>query len=313
MPEIKTIRKLTAEETDVLRTIMYFDIFSYPVTLEEVFHCSSIPDTTLPRIHQTVRKLAAKNWLFINDRYIGLSDSPELIRRRIEGNHLARQKMVRAMRISAFIGNFPFVRSVYLSGSISKGFMTRDADIDYFIITRPGRLWVARTMLVLFKKIFLLNSHKYFCVNYFIDTNHLEIEEKNVFTATELSFLIPSYGKEYYSELMQANEWKKRFMPVFPPRDIDHIPVHKPSMLKALVEKLLSGKPGERLDHFFMRKTIRRWHKKFGYMTEKELDVALKSRRYVSKHHPQNFQKKVLNALDERVRNFEEKYQVSFA
>ena len=312
MPEIKTIRKLTTEETDVLRTLMYFDIFSYPVTLEEVFHCSSLPDTTLPQIHQTVRKLAAKKWLYINERYIALSDNPELIQRRIEGNHLARLKMERAMQISGFIGNFPFVRSVYLSGSISKGFMTRDADVDYFIITKPGRLWVARTMLVLFKKIFLLNSHKYFCVNYFIDTDHLEIEEKNIFTATELSFLVPSYGKEYYSELMQANEWKNQFMPVFPLRNVDRIPVNKPVMLKTILEKLLSGKSGEILDHFFMRKTIRRWHKKFGYMTEKELDIALKSRKYVSKHHPQNFQKKVLNALEERVRSFEEQHQVSF-
>ena len=81
-----------------------------------------------------------------------------------------------------------------ISGSLSKGYYDDDGDIDFFIITSPKRLWIARTFLILYKKIFLLNSRKYFCVNYFISSNALEIEEKNIFTATELTTLLPMFG-----------------------------------------------------------------------------------------------------------------------
>ena len=85
---------------------------------------------------------------------------------------------------------FPFVRGVFLSGSISKGFMSESDDIDYFIITAPGRLWLTRTLLILFKKIFLFNSFRNFCLNYFIDSENLYIPEHNRYTATEIVFLI---------------------------------------------------------------------------------------------------------------------------
>ncbi|MEZ5195381.1 MAG: hypothetical protein R2764_02960 [Bacteroidales bacterium] len=86
--------------------------------------------------------------------------------------------MLKAKRFSTFISNFPYVRGISLSGSLSKGYIGDDPDIDYFIITKENRLWLSCTMLIAFKKIFLFNSCKYFCVNYFIDTNNLEIEEK---------------------------------------------------------------------------------------------------------------------------------------
>ena len=80
--------------------------------------------------------------------------------------------------MTKFISKFPYVRAILLSGSISKGYMDKDSDVDYFIITQPNRLWVTRLLLMLFKKIFLFNSRKVFCINYFVDSEKLEIEEK---------------------------------------------------------------------------------------------------------------------------------------
>ena len=46
-------------------------------------------------------------------------------------------------------------------------------------------------------------------------------------------------------------------------------------------------------------------------MPQQDFDIALKSRRNVSKHHPNLFQQKVLKSFDERVQQFEEKHQVA--
>src|SRR4029453_8923510 len=96
------------------------------------------------------------------------------------------------------IASFPYVRCVCISGSLSKKYFDDTTDIDFFVITKPGRLWVCRTFLILFKKLFLLNSKKYFCINYFIDSDNLEIPDQNIFTATELTTLIPMHDYELY-------------------------------------------------------------------------------------------------------------------
>src|SRR5690606_3777846 len=103
------------------------------------------------------------------------------------GNLMANKFSDIARKKAKLISQFPFVRGVMASGSLSKGYADEKSDIDFFIITIPNRLWIARTLLVLYKRIFLLNSHKFFCVNYFVDEKHLGIEEKNLFTATELA------------------------------------------------------------------------------------------------------------------------------
>ena len=46
-----------------------------------------------------------------------------------------------------------------------------------------------------------LRYDKNFCINYFVDSENLEIQEKNIFTATELVTLLPTFGREMYENL----------------------------------------------------------------------------------------------------------------
>ncbi len=295
---------LNSSEKNVLKTLAYFDVFSYPLTSEELKIFFGGNENPNGNIDEALESLKEKELVFQNQKFYQLDNSFEQIERRLKGNKLAESYLAKAKKISVFIGNFPFVRGVYISGSLSKGYMGEDADIDYFIVTKPGRLWLARTMLVMFKKLFLLNSRKYFCVNYFVDENHLEIEEKNLFTATELVTLIPTYNSQIFEELKKQNPWVKQYYPNHPWNNQINVPLGKGSLVKKFLEFLLSGKLGEYLDKKSMMKTLTFWKNKFSYFTEKDFNNALKSRSYISKHHPQNFQKKVLNAFEQKVNEF---------
>jgi hypothetical protein len=78
---------------------------------------------------------------------------------------------------------------------LSKNFADERADIDYFVVTKANRLWIARTLMHLFKKLtFLVGKQHYFCMNYFVDEEALTIQEKNLFTAVEVATLIPVCG-----------------------------------------------------------------------------------------------------------------------
>lgn len=295
---------LSKTSTHILRALLYFDIFEYPLTAQEVHQYSS-GQLTSEDVSQSLSYLIEAGLVFQQGDYFGLTDDRNAVEDRERGSRAAQRMMKTAYRFSRFISRFPYVRGVALSGSLSKGYVDDLGDIDYFIVTKPGRLWIARTLLIAFKKVFLLNSKKYFCVNYFIDTDHLEIPDKNIFTATELLTLIPVYDPELHQDFLAQNQWATEFLPNYqwkePARAFDK----RSYPVKSFLEGLLNGGLGERLDSWFMQRTMQRWRRKFEHFTPEYFDHALRTRKYVSKHHPQNFQQRVLNALSEKVSAFE--------
>ncbi len=287
-------------ERAIIRALLYFEVFAYPLNAEEVFRYIDQANATQEEVQEKLDRLVLQEKVFFFEGFYQTQNSPEWISKRKARNLRADRMLPVAHRMARFIGAFPFVRAVFVSGSLSKHSMNEDSDIDFFLIMEPGRLWLARTLLVLFKKIFLFNSHKYFCVNYFIDTEHLEIEEKNLFTATEIVTLIPMYGSEWYQAFYQANKWAWAQYPNFEPRPVHAVAMHKRTGLKKILEWIQRGKTGDWLDRQSLRVTLAFWRKKFRYLPNDQFDLALKSRRYVSKHHPLHFQDKVLKAFDKR-------------
>jgi len=171
---------ITSLRRDIIRTLAYYDIFSYPLTATEVYHNLRDNHTSLEEVQEELEKLSANQVLHRKREFYLLNNNDTYIKRREKGNVLAKKRLKTAQSVSGFISRFPFIRGILLSGSISKGFMEEDSDIDYFVITHPNRVWFSRLMLMLFKKIFLFNSKKIFCINYFVDSENLEIQEKNV-------------------------------------------------------------------------------------------------------------------------------------
>ncbi|MEN8957433.1 MAG: nucleotidyltransferase domain-containing protein, partial [Flavobacteriales bacterium] len=201
-----------------------------------------------------------------------------------------------------FIGKFPFVRGVYISGSFSKGVVNEGGDVDYFVISKHNRLWITRTILILYKKIFLFNSRKFFCLNYFISDENLEINQKNIFTATELFTLIPMVNTTLHQKLLEDNKWAEDFYDFKKIKPLKVKPF-KISIFQSFIELFFNGNLGERLDIHLMNKTLMRWERKFPEMENYDFKIAFKSTRNVSKHHPSNFQKKVLEKYENNLKS----------
>lgn len=295
----------------IIKTLAYYDIFDYPLNVTEIYQNLGTNSVSLSDIKNEVENLCKSGLTFKNNDFYLLRNNPNFISRRLEGNLLAEKKLNSAYRMTKFISKFPYVRAILLSGSISKGYMQEDSDVDYFIITHPNRLWVTRLLLMLFKKTFLLNSRKIFCINYFVDTETLEIEEKNIFTATELATLIPTYGKELYDELYNKNSWIREFYPNYPKRDTINLLSHNDSIIKKIFEKIFSNSWGDKFDDFAMSLFEKSNHHKYHDYSFKDFQVAFKTSKHESKHHPKFFQKRVLEAFDEKIKTFEINYNIS--
>jgi len=280
----------------IRQVLHYFELFSYPLDAEEIWQYLPVAGTPFEAMVQELERMATQGEIVENKGFYQLYRKPEWVPRRLVLNKRAETMMPTARRMARFIGAFPYVRAVFVSGSMSKNCMAPDGDIDFFIVTAPGRMWFSRTLMVLFKKLFLLNSHKYFCINYFVDTDHLEIHEKNLYTATEIVTLLPMYGQEFCEKFVQANTWARDYLPQFPIRKLLDVPAGKAGFWKKTAEKIFSGSLGEWLDVNAMETTLNYWRRKFKHFNKQKFDSAFSAGRGHSKHHPLHFQGKIMES-----------------
>lgn len=303
---------LNSVHDSIVNTVLYYDVFNYPLKAQEVFQFLRTNHTTPLHIEEELKFLADKGLLFQFGEFFSAQNNETLIPRRLKGNREAEIYLAIARKKAKLIACFPFVRAVLASGSLSKGYMDENSDLDFFIITHPGRLWIARTLLVLYKRIFLFGSHKYFCVNYFIDSDHLELEEKNLFTATELATVIPLQGMDMYQKLLQQNDWLLGFFPNFKSRSTENISLRSAGF-KKVIEKVLDVFQSDALEKYFMSLTQKRWNKLYAHEYSKpDFQVAFKTKKHASKNHPRHYQKKVIQLHDDKVQGFMEKFKSSF-
>ncbi|MBC2843635.1 nucleotidyltransferase domain-containing protein [Winogradskyella flava] len=282
---------------NALKVIIYFSIFKYPLKKEEIFSFSSAK--IIQDIEFELRELVEKGIIFKHGDYYSDVNDTSLVERRLKGNKMAEEIMPKALKRGKFIASFPFVESVAISGSLSKGYYDNDGDIDFFIITKPKRLWFARTLLILYKKIFLLNSKKYFCVNYFISSSRLNISEQNTFTATELLTLVPVYGKMVFNAFLEKNKWAHDFYPNKFINKEHLLERRKKPIWSKIIEVLFNNKFGQNIEVVLKNLTLKKWKSKFKHLNKDNFEVAMKSTNDVSKHHPQDFQNKVICKLNE--------------
>lgn len=304
MPPDNTI----ALQRSILRTLLYFDLFRYPLKPDEIFKFLGTNSIDLPALSDALNELVVHGYAFCHEGFYSLQPGRELVNRRHAGSANARRMSRLASRRGKFIGGFPFVRAVMASGSFSKGYMDADSDLDFFVVTAAGRLWIARMFIALYKRVFLRNSHKYFCCNYFIASDHLQIDEKNLFTATELATLVPLYGPSYHKALVLANPWLREYFPNFVAPTAYDIPEMSTSWFKSLIETLLRGWLGDRLTRACQRLTRRRWKRLYSrHYPASDFEIAFKSTASVSKNHPNHFQRRVLDRYAEKLRDFSQK------
>jgi len=305
------MRQLSTVESSIVRALAYNKVFSYPLLESEIRDWMDVP-VTKNELNSSIDLLLNEGLIFSEEDYLGLESQmiAAWVERRKLGNEKASEMLFAGKKYYRLISSFPFVRAVLLSGSISKNFMGDDADIDYFIITAPDRLWLTRTLLILFKKIFLLNNKRFFCVNYLITTEALLLQEKNRFTATELLTTIPVFGVDHCADLVEENAWSRDYYPN--KRVSKSVEIEAPSFprSKSFFESCFSNRLGLRLDYFCQKLTIKRWRAKFPKMNEEDFLLALKSTRTVSKHHPSNYQKKVLSDFAENLSKFQSEMHV---
>ncbi|MBC7946548.1 MAG: hypothetical protein H7Y42_01620 [Chitinophagaceae bacterium] len=295
--------KLSPVTSDcVLRTLAYFSIFQYPLTRQEIIDFMH-PSAERDAVDEVLAGLVLSQKIFKIDEFYMLVDDSNLVQRRREGNKRADQLIPVAMRIGRFLSRFPYVRGIAISGSLSKRYADDEADVDFFIVTKANRLWIARTCMHLFKKLtFLTGRQHLYCMNYYIDENSLVLDDQNIYTAIETRTLLPVCG-EGINEFVAANTWVDDWIA------IDSVETRKLAknsipFYKNILEWLLNS---NRLDSYLMKLTTRRWDRKKERQARndqgKEMDLI--TGKHFARSNPGMFQERLLMMYAEKLQTLD--------
>ena len=300
--------ELSAGQQSVIRTLLYYHIFEYPMSTEEIRRFSGHPWRDGTEVQSALDDLVARS-LIETDRGFFFVGEHSHIEEREADQARARSALPVAAGWSRFIARFPYVRGVAVSGTLSKGVMKDDDDLDYLVFTEPDRVWLCRLLLMGFKKVFLFNSHHRFCVNYLLAADRLEIPDRDLFTATEIAWLLPTVNSEIHRRFLEANSWIEAFFPNWRPRGDHGVAPLERGVFKVGFEACVDLLGGRRLDDWSHGIISRRNRSRYGPLDVRH-SVALRSDKHASKHHPRGFQERVLGRLDDEITAFEDRHGV---
>jgi hypothetical protein len=197
----------------ILAAVVYADLFDYPLSAAQIHHYLVGQRASIETV---ITALETDPWLrelvaSAGDRYY-LAPRPELVElQRARATHSHRLWPV-ARRYGAIIARLPFVRLVAVSGALAMDNAKPHDDIDYFLLVAPGRLWLCRLLVLAVVRFAALRGHE-LCPNYLLATDRLALEDRNVFTAHEVTQMVPLHGAPWYRAFLAANPWVNAILP----------------------------------------------------------------------------------------------------
>lgn len=277
-------------EAAILRTILYADIFDFPLTLDEIHHFL-IADHVVPRSiveRHLCESRTLRSLLVHQAPYYALAERLPIILARMKREAVAQQLYGVVKHYGGWIACLPFVRMVAITGSLAMHNPAGEHDdLDYMVITEPGRVWLTRGLIIGLVRIMRLRGVN-ICPNYVVASDQLEQKRQDIFIAHEITQMIPIYGLELYQKFRSANSWAQMYQGnAHHPfrREMDFQVPNKG--LKTFVEWLLRGRIGDWLEFWeYRRKQVKfapRVHKP---QASAEIDTHIVKGHFEDYGHP---------------------------
>jgi len=211
----------------ILKTLVFFDIFNYPLTLTEIWQYLYAPGDekiSINVINQKLNSPELKSKIGFAQGFYFILGKEKNVDLRKERYLIAEPKLKKAKRFIKYLRHLGGVRGVAISNTLALHHSRRDADIDIFIITRSGKIWSSRfwSLLPLYifgKRPTPQSTRDKFCLSFWVDEKSLDISpwklERDIYYIYWLATLMPIYDQGVFNKFWQENKWINKFLPNF--------------------------------------------------------------------------------------------------
>jgi hypothetical protein len=266
----------------ILSTLLYGDVFSFPMTAEEVHYFLIGMVAEQDEVRCALESPSA--WLgnticagevadFIC--YAIVERAEEILAQRRIREAASATLWPKGRRYGVILGHLPFVRMVAMTGALSvrNAGGVRD-DLDYLVVARDGRVWLARLFAVMLVRLCRLWD-VVICPNYVLAESALSQKRRDLFIAHEVTQMVPFVGHNLYHQMRGENEWVQAFLPNANGAfygESDGQPRFLGKWVKRLMELMLGGFVGNWLEGWEMRRKIRKFERRGSTGGEVKLD-----------------------------------------
>ncbi len=247
----------------ILRTLIYADVFNFPMTDQEIHHFLIGSHTALEEVRAG---LVASRWLAeriecVNGYWV-LHGRTAITLERHTRDAASQKLWPRARRYGVLLAHLPFVRMVALTGALAmRNAHDADDDIDYLLVTAPGRVWLTRALIVIIVRLVRLRGVN-LCPNYVLAETALAQNNHDLYIAHEVTQMVPLSGLEVYNAIRAANGWTSDLLPnadgVFY-AEADAQPKNAGRVAQRIGEWLLGGWIGTSLEGWEQRRKLRKF------------------------------------------------------
>ncbi len=297
---VPTLDRLDRIEAAVVKALVYADLFDWPLSPAEIHRYLPV-SARLDEVHAALSSLQMKEWVDTIDGLFLLRGRETLVEARHQRAAISARLWPQAVRYARLVSRLPWVRLVAVSGSLAVDAAVDDADVDFFIVTENGRLWLTRALTIAtgrFASAATSTPKTRLCPNYLVTVSALHLPQRDLFTAHELAQMVPLFGPDAYYALLERNNWYRQLLPNHPGyrgtiTDLGDRGSHR------IIERVLSDRLVGRIERYEMqRKTTRL---RLGALTpEAQFDAS------ICKGHFGQHRARTLEAFQARLRGLEE-------
>lgn len=260
----------------VVLTTVYADVFDYPLRPEELQRYLIGQRASLDEVCEalTCGRLAREH-LNQAGGYITLRGREELSAVRKARQRTAARLWPAAVHYGKILGRLPFVRMTAVTGALAVSNVDGRLDLDFLVVTEPGRLWVCRAIGILLVR-YAQQRNVLLCPNYYLAENRLQINDRSLYTAHELAQMVPVAGMDVYERMRAVNDWTRALLPnALGAPEVGVIQAsngrHSTSgrgLLRSAVETGLRAPAVDRLERWEMERKIRKFNNQPGDRAE---------------------------------------------
>lgn len=286
-------------EHQVLKTLLYFEIFNYPLTKEEIWQFTTVNEKNKTDFFKSLEKYKIstyKNFYFLKGKN-------KLVNLRLKREKISNTKIKKLQKIISILKLLPSVSFVGISGALSMKNCDIDDDMDIFIIAKQDLVWFTRLTLVIIlilMKVYRRKNDKdvkdKVCLNFIIGNLNLAFskDKQDLYLAHEIVQLNPVFDRDNtYVSFINANKWIIKYLPNY----LDRVNSYKIKFIKKenvvdeIIITILFFIKIEKIVRFiqiiYMIKNITREEIKDNFIA----------------FHPFDYKKKVLNLYREKLSN----------
>jgi len=246
---------------DNTTSIVYHNIFDYPLTVQELHIWKSSKSVT------GITNITYKNGFYF------LKGREEIVKKRLRREKYSKKKLKIAKHNTCYLSLVPSVLFVGITGALAMNNASKNSDIDLFIITKKNSLWLTRLAILVilvirgipFRRAGRREERDKLCLNMWLDEGNLSWpkNDRNIYTSHEIAQIKPLINKNrIYEKFLFKNKWVLDFWPkAVQIRSMQYVASSRQKfilhstfyMLRSVVEKLAF-----KLQYLYMKSKITR-------------------------------------------------------